>query len=496
MNEQEPKKEGRRSMASREGGSYSVDPHRQLPQSPDAEMGVIGSIMRSPAEVLEICEEQGITVEHFHVPAHSLIYGLLMELHTAKTACDFITLTQVLRDRNQLDEVGGAAFVTALFTFVPTTANAAYYAAIIAEKYLLRLIILTCNRFAARAYEEQEDPKELCDDVQSQMLTLTEVQGNKGNIRHIKEGVGAVLENIEAAYDHRGRLLGLATGFTQFDRMTNGLKPKHMYVIAARPSMGKTALAMNIGEYVAIEGKVPVGVFSVEMGFEQLVERTICKESKISFQRVKDGFLGNQDFERLASTSVRVANAPMYIDDTSSLRILEFRAIARRMVKKLGVKLIIIDYLQLMRGSSKRSADNRQLEIAEISQGIKSACKELNIPIIVLAQLNRDVEKRKGSEPKMSDLRESGAIEQDADLVGLLSRPEYYIPKGIDIPESIRGLALLDIGKQRNGPVGQVQLRFVSDLTKFENRDENEKLYSNNSSYRQSGGDDDEEDFE
>ena len=502
MSDQEPKKERRERRRNEEFGEGSPRRRgeRMLPQSSDAELGLLGSILLSPDEVFEICDERGISDEHFHIPAHATIYRTLAWLHAEKRACDFITLAQVLRDRNELDQVGGPAYVTGLFTFLPTAANAAHYAAILVEKYLLRRVIVTCNEFTARAYEEQEEVQVFCDEFQATLMALTETQTTGNELRHIKDGVIEALTTIENAYDHRGRTTGLATGLVQYDRMTNGLQPSEMTVIAARPSMGKTALGVNIMENIALgdaEAKragMPVAIFSLEMSYEQLAQRIVCGQSGVGLQRVRDGFMGEGDFQRLNKAAAIVAGAPIYIDDTPSLRILDFRARARKAVRKLGVKAILIDYIQLMRGSSKRSQGNRELEVSEISSGIKATAKELKVPIIVLAQLNRDTEKRKGNEPKLSDLRESGSIEQDADVVALLMRPEYYLPKNADVPDELAGKAILDIAKQRNGGVGPMSLKFIKDITTFTNWDKDEKMYSNNKQRRQKGYGSQEED--
>ena len=473
---------------------------RQVPSSESAELGLLGSLLLSPQEVAEVCDERGIGEDHFNEPHRGLIYKTAREViaRPGKTAFDFIMLTQVLRDREQLDAVGGEAAVTEMFTYVPTAANAGHYADILVEKYLLRRIIGACDKFAGRAYEDQEDVKALCDEYQAELLALTEIQSNGEDLRHIKPGVAAALDTIENAYNHRGRTTGTPTGFVQYDRMTNGLHPGEMTVIAARPSMGKTAIGVNMLEYISMgdpEKKLagqPVAIFSLEMSYEQLAQRIVCGQSRVSLQRVRDGFLSDADFPKLMAAAEKVAAAPIYIDDTPQLRILEFRARARRAKRKYGIVAILVDYLQLMRGNSKRAAGDRQLEVCEISAGLKATAKELQIPVIVLAQLNRDPDKRKGGETKLSDLRESGSIEQDADVVAMLRRPEYYVADKANIPTELQGLAILDVAKQRNGGVGPVNLRFVHDLTRFENRDPNERLYSNRADQRQGGWEDEE----
>ena len=442
-----------------------------LPQSQDAELGLLGSVLLSPREVMTECVEQKITPEHFHAPANGIIYGILRELYDANKPIDFILLTQLLRDRQLLDKVGGAAFVTGLFTFVPTAANAAYYLEILKEKYTLRQIILTCNEFAQRSYEEQENVDMFLDQVETKVFQITESRiGDK--TFQIKEAVFAAIESIEKLYERKGEITGLASGFADFDKMTDGLHGSEMIVIAARPSMGKTALAMNIAEHVALNSKQAVAVFSLEMSSQQLVQRLLCSRAKVNLGKVRDGFMAERDFQNLTHAAAKISESKMLIDDTAGLSILELRAKARRMKSQHDIKLIVIDYLQLLKSTSKRAQDNRQLEIAEISSGVKALAKELDIPIIVLAQLNRNPENRTGDakgRPRLSDLRESGSIEQDADLVGLLMREEYYADNDED-KQAAEGKATLIIAKQRNGPVGDVPLTFLKEFTRFEDR--------------------------
>jgi replicative DNA helicase len=451
--------------------AYLPDIHRLLPQSPDAEQGVLASFLLSPRDVGGLCAEKQITAEHFHIPAHAAIYALLLELWDANKPIDFITLTQVLRDRGTLDNVGGAAFVTSLFTFLPTAANANYYIDILQEKYTLREIIRVCTEYAARSYDEQDDVPNLLNDVEQRIFSIAQ-ERFKDRIASMKQMVVQAIGSIQELYDRRGSISGLATGFSEFDKMTDGLHPAEMIVIAARPSMGKTALAMNIAEHVALEQKKAIAVFSLEMSSQQLVQRLLCSRAQVSLARVRDGFLSERDFPALQSAASKLAEAKIFIDDTSGLSILELRAKARRLKSHHDIQAIFIDYLQLLRSTTRRAQDNRQIEIAEISSGLKAISKELNIPVIVLAQLNRNPEQRSGESkgrPRLSDLRESGSIEQDADLVGLLVREEYYAESDDEKKES-EGKATLIIAKQRNGPVGDVLLTFRKEFTRFESR--------------------------
>src|SRR5213595_2345525 len=455
------------------GGSFtssSQDIHRTLPHSIEAEQGVLGSMLISPREIIAECVEK-INENYFYVPAHQTIYTVLVELWNAGQGIDLITFTQVLRDRNLLETVGGAAAVTSLFTFVPTAANVQYYLEIVRDKYILREIIATATESVRRAYEEQDEVNNLLDEVEQKIFDVGEDRF-KGQMLSMKDHAMQAIETIEKLYERKGSITGISTGFVEFDRMTSGLHPSEMIVIAARPSMGKTALAMNIAEYVAINEQLPVGVFSLEMSSQQLVQRLLCSRARVNLQRVRDGFLGERDFPSLTAAASKLAEAKIFIDDSASLTILELRAKARRLKAQQDVQLIIVDYLQLLRSTSRRAQDNRQLEISEISAGLKGLAKELKIPVIVVAQLNRQPEARSGGKPRLSDLRESGSIEQDADLVGLLVRPEIY-EEDEEARAEKEGEAELIIAKQRNGPVGEIPLTFLKEFTRFEDRARN-----------------------
>lgn len=452
--------------------SFLPDMHRTLPQSPDAERGVLCSILLDPRNVCGLAVEKGITAEYFHIPAHGIIYTTLIELWNAAKPIDIILLTQMLSNRNQLDTVGGPAYVTELLAFIPTAANAEYYIDIMIEKYTLRQIIGTCTECASRGYEDQENVSGLLDEVEAKVFAIAN-ERYKAKLPTIKDHVFEAIENIEKLYERRGSITGLSTGFTDLDRMTDGLHGAEMFVVAARPSMGKTAFAMNIAEYVACDLGKAVAVFSLEMSSQQLVQRLLCSRARVNLKKIKDGFLSERDFPSITTAGAQLSSSNMIIDDTSGLTILELRAKARRMKSQHDIQLIVIDYLQLLKSPSRRAQDNRQIEIAEISSGVKALAKELNIPIIVLAQLNRNPESRTGGggskgRPRLSDLRESGSIEQDADICGLLVREEYYADGDEELKEQLSGKATLIIAKQRNGPVGDIPLTFLKDFTRFE----------------------------
>jgi len=424
----------------------------------------------SPRETIAECVEK-INEEYFYVPAHQTIYTVLVELWNGGQGIDLITFTQVLRDRHVLDAVGGASFVTSLFTFVPTAANVTYYLEIVRDKFILRQIIAAATESVRRAYEEQDEVNALLDEVEQKIFAVGEDRF-KGQMPGMKEQVMGALESIEQLWERRGGITGISTGFVELDRMTNGMHEAEMIVIAARPSMGKTALAMNIAEHVAISSKLPVAVFSLEMSSQQLVQRLLCSRARVNLQKVREGFLAERDFPSLTAAASKLAEAEIYIDDSAGLSILELRAKARRLKAQKNIQLIVVDYLQLLRSTTRRAQDNRQLEISEISAGIKGLAKELKVPIIVLAQLNRQPEARSGGKPRLSDLRESGSIEQDADLVGLLVRPEIY-EEDEDARAEKAGEAELIIAKQRNGPVGEIPLTFLKEFTRFEDRARN-----------------------
>lgn len=446
------------------------DIHRTPPHSVEAEQGVLGSMLISPRDAIaEVVEK--ITADYLYVPAHQTIFNVLVDLWNAGAGIDLITFTQVLRDRNLLESVGGAAAVTNLYTFVPTAANVGYYIEIVRDKYILRSIIAAGTESVRRAYEEQDEVGNLLDEVEQRIFAVGEDRF-KGQMLSMKDQVMEAIESIEKLYERKGGITGVSTGFVEFDRMTSGLHPSEMVVIAARPSMGKTALAMNIAEHVAINEKLGVGVFSLEMSSQQLVQRLLCSRARVNLQKVRDGFLGERDFPSLTAAASKLAEAKIFIDDSASLTILELRAKARRLKSQQDVQLIIVDYLQLLRSTSRRAQDNRQLEISEISAGLKGLAKELKIPVIVVAQLNRQPEQRTGGKPRLSDLRESGSIEQDADLVGLLVRPEIY-EEDEEARAEKAGEAELIIAKQRNGPVGEIPLTFLKEFTRFEDRARN-----------------------
>lgn len=401
------------------------DPRQALPSSRDTEIGVISCLLRSAdAELLDEAIENLPGPDCFHVPAHRIIFEVVQDMRNAGNPIDLISVVQTLQDRRLLEKVGGASAVTEIYGHSPTAAHFSYYLHILTQKYILRRIIQSCTECITQAYEDQENVESLLDEVEQRIFAIREAR--KAQDFTMKDEVMKAIAEIEEMYNNKGKVTGLSTGFAGIDEKTTGLKGGEMFVIAARPSMGKTALALNIVEAVGIEQQKPVALFSLEMPTSQLVLRLLCSRAGVEMSRLNAGFLSqNRDFPLLTKAAGKLAKSPIFIDDSPALSILEVRSKARRMKKQHDIQLIAIDYLQLLRSNTRRAQENRQIEIAEISAGLKALAKELSIPVLVLAQLNRGPESR-GGRPRLSDLRESGAIEQDADAVGLLLREKYY----------------------------------------------------------------------
>jgi len=440
---------------------------RLPPHSVEAEQGVLGCALLAPNECLGECIEKfAAGPDVFYDLRHRAIYELLAEMYDRKAAIDIITVQQALKDKQQLEAVGGLAYLASLPDAVPSAANLAYYVEIVREKHVLRRMIGTCTEVVGRAYEHQGEVDALLDEVERDILRIS---GERISTESpdIKKLVHRAIHIIEDYHQRQGKLGGLGTGFMDLDKMTDGLHEGEMIVIAARPSMGKTSLAMNMVEHVVTQVRVPVGVFSLEMTAEALVMRMMSSLARVNARNIRDGFLSERDFSRLTTAAGQLAKAPLYIDDSSGLSILQLRAKARRMAQQHGIKLFVIDYLQLLHSTARR-AENRQQEIADISNGVKALAKELKVPVIVLSQLNRELEKDKNRKPRLSDLRESGAIEQDADVVALLYKPSSGDEDETPGPEADGIPVNLLIAKQRNGPTGDVNLTFLKSYTRFE----------------------------
>ena len=436
---------------------------RVPPQNLEAEESVLGSILLDNNALDRVVEL--IHPDDFYRGAHRKLFRAMLDLSERNEPVDLITLAEALKARGDLGDVGGAAFLAELAGRVPTAANVVHYARIVRDRAVLRGLIQVSTEIATRGYEGVDDVPALLDRAEQLIFDISERQTRNAFSRLADVLVGS-LKTIELLYEQKQSVTGVATGFADLDRMTSGLQPSDLIIVAGRPSMGKTAFCLNIAENAALRSDVGVAIFSLEMSKEQLAMRMLCSEARVDLARVRTGHLSDREFPRLAMAAGRLADAPIYIDDTPALTILELRAKARRLKRDAAAKLglVIVDYIQLMRSSEGK--DSREQEISEISRSLKALAKELNLPVVALSQLNRQVENRSPPIPRLADLRESGAIEQDADVIVFLYREEYY-----QEDSDKKGLADIIVAKQRNGPTGDVQLTFLREYTRFENRE-------------------------
>lgn len=440
--------------------------HRLPPHSIEAEQGCLGCVLLAPQTTLpEAIATLKTNVEIFYDIRHQKIYAAMIEMFTRQEEIDVITLQQWLADDQQLDAIGGIPYLNFVQDTVPSAANFQYYAEIVREKYLVRRAIQICTDTVASGYEFNGDVHEWLDQAEASILAIRSSMTNSQTVG-ILQVMQSTIAKVEALSARNGELTGLATGFADLDALTCGLQPGDMVVIAGRPSMGKTSLAMNIAEHAAIQNKIPVGIFSLEMTADALGMRLVGSQARVNIRNVREGFIAEADYPKLTGAAGKISRSPIHIDATPGLSIMELRARARCMFNQFGIKLFVVDYLQLLHSTSRRAESNRQFEIAEISGGIKELAKQLNVPIMVLSQLNREIEKQKRV-PGLSDLRESGAIEQDADLVGLLYKAAN--DEEDDTGETSDGIPInLRIAKQRNGPIGTIHLTFLKSFTRFE----------------------------
>ncbi|MFZ5801089.1 MAG: replicative DNA helicase, partial [Candidatus Omnitrophota bacterium] len=397
----------------------------------------------------------------FYRDANRLIFSAVLELYNNQKSIDLITLSDELKRKGSLDSVGGVAYLTNLTEAVPTAANVLHYAKIVKEKSILRFLINNATQIVSESFEPKGNVDELLDRAEKLIFEISDHKA-KGGYVVLKDLIRDSIETIDRLYQKKTHVTGIPTGFLDFDRQTSGLQNSDLIVVAGRPSMGKSALVLSIAEYAAVVEKLPVAFFSLEMSKEQLVQRMLCSHAKVDAHKVRSGFLSPSDWPRLTAAAGKLSEAPVFIDDSPAISALELRAKARRLKSHHDIKLIVLDYLQLMRGSTP--AESRQQEISEISRSLKALARELNVPVIAISQLSRAVEARQDHRPQLSDLRESGAIEQDADVVVLLLREEYYFPT-----EENKGQAEVIIAKQRNGPVGSIKLAFIKEFMRFEN---------------------------
>lgn len=432
---------------------------RLPPQDVEAERSVIGAMLLDRGALGDAIEL--LTPDDFYRPAHASIFECITNLFERNEPVDEVTLSAELTRTGLLEGAGGRAAIASLASSVPTAANAAFYARIVREKAMGRRLIQAATSIAAAGYEAVSDVDVLLDHAEAKIFEITSAREHRGFVA-LKEVVKDAFKRIEKLYERKDPITGIASGFADLDKLTSGLQPGELIIVAGRPSMGKTAFALNVAQNAAIRHNVPAAVFSLEMSKEQLVMRMLCAEARIDGHRMRGGFLKDSDWPKLAKAAGSLAEAPMYIDDTGSLSLLEMRAKARRLQADKGLGLIVVDYLQLMRG--RATQEGREREISEISRGLKSLAKELSVPVMALSQLNRSLEQRQDKRPMLSDLRESGAIEQDADVICFVYRDEYYNENSAD-----KGIAEIIIGKQRNGPTDTVRLKFFKEFTKFEN---------------------------
>lgn len=451
-------------------GGVLVD--RLPPHSIEMEQGVIGSILLNPQVAIPMVLEKipAESSDAFYDLRHQTLYVVLLAMYDERLPIDTLTVSETLRDTGQLEAIGGVPYLAELPDTSPSAGHAGYYADMVLEKWTARRLISACTETVGRAYEQNGDgdTNALLEGLESGLLALR--AGRAAGARYTTpELVTRAIDRIESMHASQGVLTGLATGLVDLDKMTGGLQNGDEIVLAGRPSIGKSALAMNIAEHVAVDQRLPVGVFSLEMTADSLMMRLMSSRARVNLRNIREGFLAERDFPRLANAAGQIRAAPLFIDDTPALTIMQLRAKARRMHQQHGLRLLIVDYLQLLHAPTGRKNDSREQEVGAISGGLKALAKELDIPVIALAQLNRDVEKREKGKPRLSDLRESGRIEADADLVGLLYR-EISRDDEENAPHNggdCLSVTLL-IEKQRNGDTGPINLMFLRSCTRFE----------------------------
>ena len=445
---------------------------RTPPSALDAERAVLGALLLEPSSYERVLDE-GLRPDDFYRPAHGTIFTAIQDLHAAAEPIDTLTVVDELLKKGQLEAVGGAAAISQLEAMLPTAAHAGAYARLVREKSTLRGLIEAATDVVQSAYRQDRRVVDIIDDAERQILAISEGHQKKG-IVPMRELVDRATKQLEKAFNNKTAITGLATGFRDLDNITSGFQPGELIIVAARPSMGKTAFTLNVACHVATRLQKPIMFFSLEMGAEQLVQRLIGSEARIDISNIRRGFIQRHEWSKLAEAAGRLSEAPFFIDETPSITVAELRNKCRRQMHESGISAVVVDYLQLMQGPE--GYDNKATEVGEISKGLKTIARELNIPVIALSQLNRGVESRTDKRPMMSDLRESGAIEQDADVIAFLYREEYYAKD--KTPEDKLGIAEIIVAKHRNGPTGTIELRFFSNITRFDNLDRTHDEYA------------------
>ncbi|MGD6804598.1 replicative DNA helicase [Rossellomorea vietnamensis] len=430
------------------------------PQNIEAEQAVLGAIFLEPSTLTQASES--LIPEDFYRSSHQKIFNVMLNLSDKGKAVDLITVTEELSAMKELEDVGGVSYLSELAGSVPTAANIEYYAKIVEEKSLLRRLIRTATTIAQDGYSREDEVDALLSEAEKNIMEVAQ-RKNAGAFHDIKDVLVKAYDNIELLHNRTEDVTGIPTGFADLDEMTAGFQRNDLIIVAARPSVGKTAFALNIAQNVAVKTDENVAIFSLEMGAEQLVMRMLCAEGNINAQNLRTGSLTDEDWRKLTMAMGSLSNAGIYIDDTPGIKIGEIRSKCRRLKQEQGLGMVLIDYLQLIQGSG-RSGENRQQEVSEISRELKGLARELEVPVIALSQLSRGVEQRQDKRPMMSDIRESGSIEQDADIVAFLYRDDYY-----DKESENKNIIEIIIAKQRNGPVGTVSLAFVKEYNKFVN---------------------------
>ncbi|MFC4810104.1 replicative DNA helicase [Paenibacillus sp. GCM10023250] len=431
---------------------------RVPPQNMEAEQAVLGAVLLQTEALITAMER--LRSEDFYLPSHQLIYEAMVDLGENNQPIDLVTLTSYLQDRQQLEEIGGVSYLAKLGNAVPTAANVDYYAQIVEEKSMLRRLIRTATNIVSDGYAAADDVGLMLSDAEARIMELSNRRSSTGFIS-IRDVLMEVFERVEHLYSNKGGATGIPSGFSDLDKMTSGFQRSDLIIVAARPSVGKTAFALNIAQNVGVRARETVAIFSLEMSAGQLVQRMICAESNVDAGRMRTGYLEGDDWEKLTMAIGSLSEAQIYIDDTPGITVADIRAKCRRLKKERGLGMILIDYLQLIQGRGK-PGENRQQEVSEISRTLKQIARELEVPVIALSQLSRGVEQRQDKRPMMSDLRESGSIEQDADIVAFLYRDDYY-----DKESEKKNIIEIIIAKQRNGPVGTVELAFLKNFNKF-----------------------------